>query len=123
MSGSAVGDNTARLLAPLASAPPLADGYAYCLYPFSAAAELQAAAAGGAAGGAFGFKVLHLVRHAQGVHNQAVSDTGDEEQYKSEVRGEGREEERRARARALSQRAGCLRALAAALRAARAPFL
>jgi hypothetical protein len=86
MSGAAVGDNTARLLAPLASAPPLADGYAYCLYPFSAAAELAAAAAAGGAAGAFGCKVLHLVRHAQGVHNQAVSDTGDEEQYKSEVR-------------------------------------
>ena len=59
---------------------------------------------------------------------EMVGEVKEEEAVRAEAReevafgGEGREEERRARARAQSQRAGCLRALAAALRAARAPF-
>ena len=74
MSGDGMGTNTARLLAPLAGAQPLADGYAYALFPASAAAEVAAALAGG--GGA-GCKEVHLVRHAQGAHNLAVNSKGD----------------------------------------------
>jgi len=80
MTDTPAGTNTARLLAPLAAAQPLADGFAYALYPASAAGEVSAALAGSGAG----CKELHLVRHAQGVHNQAVAETGDEAEYKSE---------------------------------------
>lgn len=73
---------SARLLSPLSSAPPLADGYAYALYPLSALGELSAAGVPR--------KVLHLIRHAQGWHNHAVAARGDEEEYKSEAWADSR---------------------------------
>ena len=78
------GENTERLLGPLAGAQPLADGYAYALYPLSALPDIAAAVS------ANSYKVLHLIRHAQGQHNQAVADTGDEEEYKSEAWADSR---------------------------------
>lgn len=82
MSGNGASSDSARLLAPLSAAAELADGAAYCLYPLS---SLDALAAAGVPR-----KVVHLIRHAQGSHNAAVSASGDEAEYCNEAWADAR---------------------------------